>query len=290
LLVRYIFWFLCTTLQEGMMITKHESIQVVGRGTQITFSISDNVGLSTVINDLTSYLHQNRSWFVDGTIDVNVGKRIFNSSDLKVIQDTINSNSGLHILKFSAKSGEVGLLPSDKICTELEIATGKDNDFLDDNFLANPPSQENIDSVAQCSDESDTSVEELYVKGVESLLIKDPCRSGELIDYPGNVIVMADVNPGAQIYASGDIVVYGRLRGFCHAGFSDNEGAIITALSMETNLLSIASVNGTSVESHVKPNLARPTPKIAYLRRGSVFVAPYLGRFSTYAGGTIYDR
>ena len=119
------------------MITKHESIQVVGRGTQITFSISDNVGLNTVINDLTSYLNQNRSWFVDGTIDINVGKRIFNSSDLKAIQGTINNNSGLHILKFSAKSAEVGLLPSDKISTELEITTERSNDLLNNNLFPN---------------------------------------------------------------------------------------------------------------------------------------------------------
>src|SRR5512139_3190777 len=38
-------------------------------------------------------------------------------------------------------------------------------------------------------------------------------RSGTSIEFHGNVTVMGDVNPGAEIVAGGSVVVWGRVRG-----------------------------------------------------------------------------
>ena len=269
------------------MVSQQNSLQVIGRGTQITFTINDMSPIKTVLLDVEQYLEHNSSWFLEGSISINVGKRMFRKDELRQIKNLITIKSGLTVSKFTATSTQVGLDPQKtKDPAELELVN-QQYQPEDDHSEANQG--EDLNSRSGESEATlDPEVEPL--KGVESLLIKTPCRSGELINYPGNVIVMADVNPGAQIYAGGDIMVYGRLRGFCHAGSPNNPEAVITALSLETNILSIASINGTSVEDHSKPNLARPTPKIAFLKRGSVFVAPYIGRFSSYDGGTIYDR
>ncbi len=268
------------------MVNQQNSLQVIGRGTQITFSINDSIPIKHVLQDLENYLSQNSSWFLDGSISINVGSRMFQPEDLRKIKNTISIKSGLTVSRFTATSTQVGLEPkTTHDPAELELVNLQfQPDSLDDDSISSE--QEFV------VEEEDINTQPSIIpsKGVESLLIKTPCRSGELINYPGNVIVMADVNPGAQIYAGGDIMVYGRLRGFCHAGSPSNKDAIITALSLETNILSIASINGTSTEDHSKPNLARPTPKIAFLKRESVFVAPYIGRFSSYDGGTIYDR
>ena len=50
-------------------------------------------------------------------------------------------------------------------------------------------------------------------RGSEALIVKNTCRSGEVIRYAGDVVVFGDVNPGAEIIAGGDIVVLGRLAG-----------------------------------------------------------------------------
>ena len=269
------------------MVSQQNSLQVIGRGTQITFTINDMSPIKTVLLDVEQYLEHNSSWFLEGSISINVGKRMFRKDELRQIKNLITIKSGLTVSKFTATSTQVGLDPQKtKDPAELELVNQQyqpEADLSEANQREDPNSR---------SGESEATLDPEVepVKGVESLLIKTPCRSGELINYPGNVIVMADVNPGAQIYAGGDIMVYGRLRGFCHAGSPNNPEAVITALSLETNILSIASINGTSVEDHSKPNLARPTPKIAFLKRGAVFVAPYIGRFSSYDGGTIYDR
>ena len=53
---------------------------------------------------------------------------------------------------------------------------------------------------------------------LEPLYLETTLRSGVEIRHPGTVIVLGDVNPGSSIIADGDIIVWGRLRGFVHAG------------------------------------------------------------------------
>jgi len=52
----------------------------------------------------------------------------------------------------------------------------------------------------------------------EGLFMKRTVRSGQTVQYPGHVPILGDVNPGDQIVAGGDVVIWGRLRGTVHAG------------------------------------------------------------------------
>ncbi len=49
--------------------------------------------------------------------------------------------------------------------------------------------------------------------GDAALLHKKTLRSGQRIDHDGNVVILGDVNPGAVVTCTGDIVVMGTLRG-----------------------------------------------------------------------------
>ena len=126
-------------------------------------------------------------------------------------------------------------------------------------------------------------------RGNEALLIKTNCRSGEVIRYSGDVVVLADVNPGAEIIADGDILVFGRLRGFAHAGAGGDEQATIVASQLESYRLQIGPHVGIEPGNKNQSKSNRASPKIAYVRRRSVFVAPYVGRFGGYNGGILYD-
>ncbi len=73
-------------------------------------------------------------------------------------------------------------------------------------------------------------------------------RSGTRIEHHGHVIVMGDVNPGAEIIAEGSVIIWGRLRGSVHAGATprrdgslQNEAAFVCALEMKPTRLQIAS-------------------------------------------------
>ena len=77
-----------------------------------------------------------------------------------------------------------------------------------------------------------------------ALWVERTLRSGTRIDFDGHVVVMGDVNPGAEIVAGGDVLVWGRLRGAVHAGASPNPGASVSALDMKPTRLQIASEIG----------------------------------------------
>ena len=85
-------------------------------------------------------------------------------------------------------------------------------------------------------------------------------RSGTRIEYPGHVVVMGDVNPGAEIVAEGNVLVWGRLRGSVHAGAafrteaSQNLDAFVCALTMNPTRLQIAS-------EIANPSKAKPSKK-----------------------------
>lgn len=74
----------------------------------------------------------------------------------------------------------------------------------------------------------------------EGILVRKTLRSGTKIEHSGHVTVIGDVNPGAEIVAGGDVVVWGRLRGSVSAGIESNNGAIVCAMEMEPTHLRIA--------------------------------------------------
>ncbi len=76
--------------------------------------------------------------------------------------------------------------------------------------------------------------------GEEAILIQRTLRSGFSVQHKGHVIILGDVNPGAEIVASGNIVVWGRLRGLVHAGAEGNEKSIVCALDLSPTQLRIA--------------------------------------------------
>jgi len=65
-------------------------------------------------------------------------------------------------------------------------------------------------------------------------------RSGDHLQSEGSVLLLGDVNPGAQVSAAGHVLVWGRLRGVAHAGCEGDSEARITALQLRPLQLRIA--------------------------------------------------
>ena len=74
----------------------------------------------------------------------------------------------------------------------------------------------------------------------DTLFLRRTIRSGQEIHHVSNVVILGDVNPGAEIVASGDIIVWGVLRGMVHAGYPNNENAIVCSLLLAPVQLRIA--------------------------------------------------
>ena len=81
----------------------------------------------------------------------------------------------------------------------------------------------------------------------EALVLDKPLRSGQQFYAKGrDLIVLAMVNPGAEVLADGNIHIYAPLRGKAIAGARGYAGARIFAQSMDPELISIAGVYRTS--------------------------------------------
>jgi septum site-determining protein MinC len=91
-----------------------------------------------------------------------------------------------------------------------------------------------------------------------ALFINKTLRSGKRVEFPGHVVVMGDVNAGAEIVAEGNVIVWGRVRGMIHAGAKGNRSAIICALDLSATQLRIAD----EVSAMLKPQ-KDPKPEIA---------------------------
>lgn len=103
-------------------------------------------------------------------------------------------------------------------------------------------------------------------QGDSAVLIKHTLRNGRVVRHTGHVIVIGDVNPGAQIIAGGHILVWGRLRGTVHAGALGDESATICALDMRPMQLRIANHVAIAPDS----SQPRSHPETAFVREGQI--------------------
>lgn len=71
---------------------------------------------------------------------------------------------------------------------------------------------------------------------------KGDLSAGETLEAEASIVVIGDVEKGARVVSRGNIIVLGELRGFAHAGASENYEAVITALEMAPSHLKIADI------------------------------------------------
>lgn len=103
--------------------------------------------------------------------------------------------------------------------------------------------------------------------------VRATIRSGQRIKFKGNVVIIGDVNPGAEVLAEGNILVMGALRGLAHAGSSGNQRAFVAAFSLQPTQLRIADVIARSPDNEpIKPM----GPELARIKKGAVVIEPYL--------------
>lgn len=76
------------------------------------------------------------------------------------------------------------------------------------------------------------------------LILYRSFRSGQKVEHRGDVIIVGHVNDGAEIFATGNVTVLGRLAGLVHAGCDGDENATVAARSMETVQVRIGSKIG----------------------------------------------
>lgn len=125
-------------------------------------------------------------------------------------------------------------------------------------------------------EEEDLPANQMPLAKILPLITKKSYRSGQKIATPGDLVIIGDVNPGAEVIAGGDIIVFGKVvGGILHAGADGDNGAKILALGLQPTQLRIGSIIGRAPDGkHRKSDNA----EIAYVEEEKIIIEKFSAR------------
>ncbi len=171
-----------------------------------------------------------------------------------------------------------------------EIAPETASDRISQNTTTEDNNKDDISPIIKQDDEIadkvneqeiiEESDEEIAEKKAEAeklptLYLRKTIRSGQSISSDGNIIVIGDVNPGAEIIAKGDITVWGILGGIAHAGSAGNNYAKIRALKLNPVQIRIGEVFARRPDTVNLPYIQKSCeyiPEEAFTYKGSIVI------------------
>jgi septum site-determining protein MinC len=91
-----------------------------------------------------------------------------------------------------------------------------------------------------------------------ALFINKTLRSGTRVEFAGHIVVLGDVNPGAEVVADGNVIVWGKLRGVVVGGAKGDEKAVVCALDLSPMRLQLGEhvLDGAGRKETGKPEMA----------------------------------
>jgi septum site-determining protein MinC len=221
-------------------------IRGTSEGLVITLGAGD---LESLLRELDERLSNTASFFRGGRVALHVGPRELTAEDLESLGQTISCNG----VSLWAVIGDSAATQAAAEALGLETT-----------FAPRP-------TLLPGEKQDERQLEEVEDVGL-GILVRRTLRSGQVVQHPGHVVVIGDVNPGAEIIASGDVVVWGKLRGIVHAGATGDDGAVVCALSLAPLQLRIGNYIARAPEGR-GGSLDRP--EMASVQDGEIVAEPW---------------
>jgi septum site-determining protein MinC len=168
-----------------------------------------------LVDELDQHLGQKAAFFKGGRVALRVGPRQLTRLQMEAVGHVLNRHK---VTLWAVETDSPGT-------RQAAEQLGLETDLV--------PRKEPVDVA-----------DELPPAGEQSIVVQRTLRSGQVIHHPGHVVVIGDVNPGAEIKAGGSVVVWGRIRGTVFAGVGENglgEKAVVCALQLSPVLLRIGN-------------------------------------------------
>jgi len=183
---------------------------------------------NSLVAELTARLEQAASFFKGGRVALHVGPRQLSQDEVEHIGALLQQ----HAMSLWAVIGdsEETRQAVTALGLETELAVPHPSAWTE------PGRTPGAAQLPRLADEA--GGEELPAEG-GAVLVRRTLRSGQTVRHTGHVVVVGDVNPGAEIIAGGDVVVWGRLRGTVHAGAGGDDDAVVCALVLAPTQLRI---------------------------------------------------
>ena len=218
-----------------------EPIAIKGIRQGLLVTLGEEGDWSSTVRALEARLSASPSFFRGGRVALDVGARELGRSELEDARALLDRHQV-----------ELWAVVSTNLSTE---AAAQELGLVIDLGLSHPRGPESAPEIG-----------EEPIPLAEGLVVRRTLRSGQSLRHPGHVVVIGDVNPGAEVVAGGDIVVWGRVRGLVHAGALGDEGAVICALDLAPTQLRIAGTIARSPEEKRR----KPVPEMATVHEGQI--------------------
>ena len=221
------------------MTSERIAIKGIRQGLLVTLGEGE---WSSLMSALKAHLGENPAFFRGGRMAIDVGDRKLTSPEI----EEVRSIAAHHQV-------ELWALLSENPATEAEARGAGLVTELDYGQERRGPAEDDEEATEKAT------------------IVQRTVRSGQSVRHPGHVVIIGDVNPGAEVVAGGSIVVWGRLRGLVHAGALGDENAVICALDLAPTQLRIGKHISRSPE--VRPS--KPVPEKASVQDGRIVAIPW---------------
>jgi septum site-determining protein MinC len=222
-------------------------IAIKGTRSGLRLTLEPETPFKELLSALAERLAESPSFFRGASITVDTSQRMLHTSERMQLEDlfTLYQMSIIPLDTASEKRKEV------KVVTQP---------------LSASVSEETMTQQATDYVQRDPRASE------DTLFLRRTVRSGQAIHHHSNVVVLGDVNPGAEIIAGGDIIVWGVLRGMVHAGYPDNQSALVCSLQLSPVQLRIAHLLSRPPEGFE----AQQLPEVASIRKEQIIVETWI--------------
>ncbi len=114
------------------------------------------------------------------------------------------------------------------------------------------------------------------INGNDGQFYRGTLRSGQVLESDSSIVILGDVNPGAKVVSSGNVVVLGALKGTVYAGVTGNETSVVVALEMTPMQIRIGDIIArcSDTQGKAKRNKVKPETKIAFVENENIYIEP----------------
>ena len=238
---------------------KTDAVTIKGTAGGLLVRLRDDATLdwSQVLAELTTRLETGERFFRGGQAHLELGARVLEAPQLEELQ-TVLTGHGIELATLIS-----GAQATRRLAKQVGL-----------NFhLPNSQNTQAPKPVIEPTVKGETGRGAVSFDTAEALFLRRTIRSGQRIEHHADVIVLGDVNPGAEIISAGNVIVWGTVRGQIQAGQSQ-PGSVICALCLWPTQLRIGEV--VAVGSPEAMNEPPPGPEIASLQDGNIVVESWL--------------
>lgn len=250
------------------------TVIIKGNKYGITIVLDNEVSFSQLLLDLSAKLESAEEFFdSDKQLAISFEGRTLTNEQMDELLYVIKHNSKLNIQYVMEQNSELETTFFDIIEAAKAIETEQSAN------ISELPLDNNMDfSIADISDLSGNCLDEYSLlppsdmRNNNGLFYKGTLRSGQCLETKDSIIIIGDINPGANVIAGGNVVVIGSLKGSVVAGANGNSDAFVMALSMAPIFIQIADTITRNTDYKRIPKSKRDDAMIATIKDNQIHI------------------